>query len=182
MFRNPVSVPKRRLLTTSRRRGNTQKNCYHHYNTAKTWNVELRLIFAALTARYSFFPSRIAVGFVDEKLEHIVIYYFMSQFLAIFMKQIGWYATVILGACLCLMRLYTEFGIMSFDEDPNANHMAASLCINENCLQMMLVSMKQCRTTMNLWYHHDSESSSTVTGKRFLWSLRTNWCMLTNFY
>jgi len=123
-----------------------------------------------------------AVGFVDEKLEHIIFYYFVSQFLAIYMKQIGWYDKVILGAYLFIMRICTEFGFMSFDEDPNAHHMAASLCINENCLQMLLVSMKQRRTTMNLWYHHDNESSSSVTGKRFLWSLRTSWCMLTNIY
>jgi len=90
-----------------------------------------------------------AVGFVDEKLEHIIIYYFVSQFLAIFMKQIGWYDKVILGACLSIMRIYTEFGIMSFYEDPNARHMATSLCINEKCLQMLLVSMKQWRITMN---------------------------------
>jgi hypothetical protein len=41
------------------------------------------------------------------------------------------------------MRIYTEFEIMSVDEDPNAHHMAASLCINEKCLKMLLVGMKQ---------------------------------------
>jgi len=143
---------------------------------------KLRLMFATLTARYSFFPSRMTVVFVDEKLEHLIIYYFVSQFWAIFMKQIGWYNKSILGACLCIMRIYTEFGIMSVDEDPNAHHMADSLCVNEKCLRMLLVSMKQCRTTMNLWYHRDNESSSSVTGRRFLWSLHNSWCMLTNFY
>lgn len=32
---------------------------------------------------------------------------------------------------------------MSVDEDPNAHHMAVSLCINEKCLHMLLVSMNQ---------------------------------------
>jgi len=66
------------------------------------------------------------------------------------------------------MRTYTEFGIMSFDEDPNACHMAASLYVNRKCLHMLLVSMKQWRTTINLWYPHDNKSSSSVKDKTFL--------------